>query len=160
MNNPAHPNMRRKEKAITKPKELEAIITSAQVCRLAFADHNTPYIVPMHFGIQGNNLYFHCASKGRKLDFIKQNPVVCFEIEGDLRIINTGKPCNWSTRYASIIGYGNASIITDPPQKKEALGIIVSHYAPANDYVFPENKVNEVTIIKVEITSLTGKKSG
>jgi hypothetical protein len=152
--------MRRKEKAISDPEELQAIIQSSQVCRLALADHNTPYIVPMHFGMKDNTLYFHCAQKGRKLDIISRNPIVCFEIEGNLSIVNTGKPCNWSTSYASIIGYGTASLVTDPQQKKEALTIIVSHYAPDIVYEFQEKKVDEVAVLKVAITSMTGKKSG
>jgi nitroimidazol reductase NimA-like FMN-containing flavoprotein (pyridoxamine 5'-phosphate oxidase superfamily) len=160
MSDSAHYLMRRSEKAITDPKELKAIIQSARVCRLAFADHDTPYIVPMHFGMKDNTLYFHCAQKGRKLDIISRNPIVCFEIEGDLSIVNTGKPCNWSTRYASIIGYGTASLVTDPQQKKEALTVIVSHYAPDIVYEFQEKKVDEVAVLKVDITSMTGKKSG
>ena len=156
----AHPLMRRSEKAITDPKELQAIVQSAQVCRLALADRDTPYIVPMHFGMKGSTLYFHCAHEGRKLDIISRNPVVCFEIEGDLSIVNTGKPCNWSTRYASIIGYGTASLVTDLKQKKEALTVIVAHYAPDIVCEFQEKKVDEVAVLKVDITSMTGKKSG
>jgi len=160
MSDTAHYTMRRSEKAITDPKELQAIIQSAQVCRLALAEHDTPYIVPMHFGMKGDTLYFHCAQKGRKLDIISRNPVVCFEIEGDLSIVNTGKPCNWSTHYASVIGYGTASLITDPQQKREALSIIVAHYAPGTVCEFEGKKVDEVAVLKVAITSMTGKKSG
>ena len=152
--------MRRSEKAITDANELQTIIQSAQVCRLALADHDTPYVVPMYFGMRDNTLYFHCAPQGRKLDIIKRNPVVCFEIETDLCIINTGKPCDWSSRYASVIGYGNASLITDPKQKREALNIIVDHYAPSTVYEFQGKKVDEVAVLKVDITSMTGKKSG
>ena len=159
MSDTVHYSMRRSEKAITDVKELQSIIQSAQVCRLALADHDTPYIVPMYFGMKGNTLYFHCAQKGRKLDIITRNPVVCFEIEGDLSIVNTGKPCNWSTRYASVIGYGTASLVTDPQQKKDALAVIVAHYAPDIVYEFQIKKVDEVAVLKVEITSMTGKKS-
>jgi nitroimidazol reductase NimA-like FMN-containing flavoprotein (pyridoxamine 5'-phosphate oxidase superfamily) len=160
MSDTSHDMIRRKEKAITDPQELQAIIQSAQVCRLAFADHDTPYVVPMHFGIKGNTLYFHCAHEGRKLDIISRNPTVCFEVEGPLAIINNGKPCNWSTRYASVIGYGTASVVTDPRKKREALSVIVAHYAPGTSYQFEGKKVDEVTILKVEIISMAGKKSG
>jgi len=156
----AHPSMRRNDKEVTNPKELEAIIQSAWVCRLAFADQDTPYIVPMHFGMKGDTLFFHCARQGRKLDLIKRNPTVCFELEGDTRIINTGKPCDWSTSYASVIGYGTASLVTDPGQKQEALAVIVDHYAPGTTYEFERKKVDEVTVLKVQVTSMTGKKSG
>ena len=156
----AHHVMLRSEKEITNPEELESILTSAQVCRLAMVDQDTPYIVPLHFGYRNNVLYFHCALKGRKLDIISRNPFVCFEVETDHGIINTGRPCDWSSRYASVIGYGVASLLIHPSQKKEALAIIVDHYAPGTKYDFEEKKVNDVTILKVEISSMTGKKSG
>ena len=159
MSDAAPYSMRRSEKAITDPEELQAVIQSARVCRLALVDNGTPYIVPMHFGIKGNALYFHCANKGRKLDIIKRNPAVCFEIESDHQITNTGKPCNWSTRYASVIGYGTASLVTDILQKTEALAVIVAHYAPGTVYEFQPKKVGEVAVLKVDITSMTGKKS-
>jgi len=156
----AHHLMRRSEKAITDPQELQTIIQSARVCRLAMADHDTPYVVPMHFGMKDNTLYFHCAPQGRKLSIIQRNPVVCFEVESDHRIVNTGKPCNWESRYASVIGYGTASIITDARQKRQALTIIVDHYAPGTVYEFETKKVNDVAILKVDISHMTGKKSG
>ncbi len=159
MTEPAHHTMRRSEKAVTDPAKLEAIIHAAKVCRLGFVDHDTPYIVPMHFGMKENTLYFHCAQKGRKLDIIKKNPVVCFEVESDHHITDTGKPCTWSTSYASVIGYGTASLVTDPRQKKEALGVIVSHYAQGTAYEFQDKRVDEVAVLKVTITSMTGKRS-
>jgi nitroimidazol reductase NimA-like FMN-containing flavoprotein (pyridoxamine 5'-phosphate oxidase superfamily) len=110
--------------------------------------------------MKDNTLYFHCAPQGRKLDILKRNPLVCFELESDLHIINTGKPCNWSTSYASVIGYGIASLVTDPQQKREALAVIVDHYAPGTVYEFEAKKVDEVAVLKVEVTSMTGKKSG
>jgi len=152
--------MRRSEKAVTDPTELQRIIRSARVCRLAFSDRDTPYIVPMHFGMKKDTLYFHCAHKGRKLDIIKCNPTVCFELEGDTRIVNTGKPCSWSTSYESVIGYGTASLVTDPEEKREALMVIVDHYAPGTTYEFEEKKVDEVAVLKVVVTSMTGKRSG
>ena len=160
MSRTAHHLMRRSEKEITDPKEIESILKSAQICRLAMVNKDTPYIVPLHFGFKGNILYFHCAPQGRKLDIISRNPFVCFEVETDHRIIDTGRPCDWSAQYASVIGYGTASLLPHPSQKKEALVIIVDHYAPGTKYDFEEKKLHDVAILKVEISSMTGKKSG
>jgi nitroimidazol reductase NimA-like FMN-containing flavoprotein (pyridoxamine 5'-phosphate oxidase superfamily) len=159
MNDPAHPAMRRQEKQITSHRDLETILRSARVCRLAFADHNTPYVVPLHYGYKDNTLFFHCAPTGRKLDLISKNPRVCFEVETDHEIINTGRPCDWTTSYSSIIGDGTASLVTDPQEKRDALHLVITHYAPGAVHDFPIDRVNTVTIIKVSITDMTGKTS-
>ena len=51
--------MRKKEREIKDMKEIESIILSTKVCRVAFSDGDQPYIVPLCFGYRNNALYFH-----------------------------------------------------------------------------------------------------
>ena len=151
--------MRRTEKEITNRKEIDEILSNAPICRIGLIDQEAPYLVPMNFGYKDNCLYFHSAPKGKKIEILKKNPIVCFEVEDDLSLINTGIPCKWSMQYKSVIGYGTASFITEPHQKQQALSIIIEHYAPGTKYEFPEKNLQEVLIIKVEINKISGKKS-
>ena len=67
--------MRRADRAISGTEEVEEIIRKADVCRLAFANENFPYIVTMNFGYTNDPeqlIYFHCASEGKKLDMIRK----------------------------------------------------------------------------------------
>jgi nitroimidazol reductase NimA-like FMN-containing flavoprotein (pyridoxamine 5'-phosphate oxidase superfamily) len=151
--------MRRAEKEITNRREIDSILSKAIVCRISIIDHETPYIVPMNFGYKDDILYLHSAPEGKKIDLLKRNPLVCFEVESDLEIINTGIPCKWSMNYTSVIGYGKANFITDIEQKRKALNIIIDHYSPGSSYIFPEKNLKEVTVIKIEISEMTAKKS-
>jgi len=151
--------MRRAEKEITNRREIDMILSKATICRIGFHDQQVSYIVPMNFGYSDDCLYLHSAPQGKKIELLKRNPLVCFEVENDVEIISTGIPCQWSMNYTSVIGYGTASFITNLEQKQKALQIIIDHYSPGSSYVFPEKKRNEVTIIKIEITQMTGKKS-
>ncbi len=151
--------MRRTEKEITNGRKIDEILSKATVCRLGLNDHGTPYIVPLNFGYKDHCLYFHSAPSGNKIEILKRNPTVCFEVEDDITLINTGIPCKWSMHYKSVIGYGTASLITDLHQKQEALSIIIEHYSPGTSYEFPEKNLHEVVIIKVAIDKMTGKKS-
>jgi nitroimidazol reductase NimA-like FMN-containing flavoprotein (pyridoxamine 5'-phosphate oxidase superfamily) len=151
--------MRRKEKEIKDEKEIISIIQKAKVCRIGLSENNKPYIVPMNFGYRNDCLYFHCAKEGRKIDIIKKNNKVCFEIDIDHEIINTNRPCNWSSTYTSVIGNGKASIIEADALKKEALNIIIDHYSPGTTYDYPDDQVKKVSIIKIKIEDMTGKKS-
>ncbi len=151
--------MRRDEKEITNRREIDSILSKAIVCRIGIIDHETPYIVPMNFGYKDDILYLHSAQDGKKIELLKRNPMVCFEVECDLEIINTGIPCKWSMNYTSVIGYGKANFITDIEQKRKALYIIIDHYSPGSSYIFPEKNLKEVTVIKIEISEMTAKKS-
>jgi hypothetical protein len=153
--------MRRKEKKITDIKEIEAIIQKAEVCRLGLAVDNTPYVVPVNYGYEDNCLYIHCANVGRKLDMIKQNNTVCFEMDVNAEIKEGGQSaCNWSTTFRSVIGYGKAFFVEELEQKKRALGIIMRHYSDKTSFKYRIDALKNVVIIKITITSLSGKKSG
>ncbi|RZB37859.1 MAG: uncharacterized protein SRB2_00961 [Desulfobacteraceae bacterium Eth-SRB2] len=85
--------IRRKDKEITDNAEIESIICRSMVCRLAMADKNRPYIVPLCFGYKDNTLYFHSAGQGKKLDMLKKNYSVCFEFDIDYEPIKSDKVC-------------------------------------------------------------------
>jgi nitroimidazol reductase NimA-like FMN-containing flavoprotein (pyridoxamine 5'-phosphate oxidase superfamily) len=151
--------MRRKDKEITNQSDLEIILQKAQVCRLGFLDYDLPYIVPVNYGYHMGNIYIHSAIEGKKIDIIKKNPKVCFEVELDHKIYDTGIPCKWSTSYKSIIGFGTASLITDIEEKKKSLGILIDHYTSGTVYDFSKKMIDTVAIIKITIDNMTGKQS-
>ena len=149
--------MRRKEKEIKSKEEIESVIKKALVCRLGMADESGPYIVPLSFGYREGSLFFHSAKEGRKLDILRKNNKVCFEIDTDHEIVESEKACKWGMKYKSVIGFGNAFIIEDMESKKTALDVIMGHYS-GRSFEFEEKEMNRFVIIKVEIESMTGKK--
>ncbi len=152
--------MKRKEKEITDIKEIEAIIQKAEVCRLGLAVDSTPYVIPVNYGHEDNCLYIHCAKKGRKLDMIKQNNTICFEMDIDAEIKERGhSACNWSTTFRSVIGYGEAFFVEESEQKKKALDVIMRHYSGKTSFEYRKDTIENVVIIKIVITHLSGKKS-
>lgn len=151
--------MRRKDKEIKGMAEIEAIIERSMVCRLALADENRPYIVPMCFGYNNKTLYFHTANKGKKLEILKKNNFVCFEFDIDYEPIKADKACDWTMKYKSVIGYGKALFIEEFESKCHALDIILQNYSNKK-FIYPEANVKNTTVIKVEIEHMTGKMSG
>ena len=108
--------MRRKDREITEPESIEKIIRKADVCRIALANGDIPYIVTLNFGYSGGThpcLYFHCAPDGRKLDMIEKNNWVCFEMDTDHELISGEKGCDWGMKYSSVVGYGRISVIRE-----------------------------------------------
>jgi uncharacterized protein len=155
--------MRRKDREIEDRAELEAIIGAATVCRLAMSEDDHPYIVPLCFGYKDGNLYFHSAGEGKKLDILRVNKFVCFEMDIDHELVRANYPCESEMKYRSVIGFGQASFVDEVEEKRMALDIITCHYSEGDAqgaYAYPEQKIANTVIIKVNIENLTGKKFG
>jgi len=149
--------MRRKDREITDLGEIESIIQRAEVCRLAFCDMGKPYVVPLCFGYRRGEFYFHSASEGRKLDMLRNNRRVCFEMDIDQELIRSIDRC--SMRYRSVIGSGSARIVEERDERAEALDLIMHHYRQ-EPFIYSEETLERTVIIKVEIEELTGKACG
>ncbi|MBU0986996.1 MAG: pyridoxamine 5'-phosphate oxidase family protein [Proteobacteria bacterium] len=150
--------MRRSDKEITDKKVIDDIISRSKVCKLAMCASNQPYLVPLCFGYKDNTLYFHSAPEGKKIDILKKNPNVCFEFEILTQVIQSARACKWGMKYRSVIGYGQASFITEQDLKRLAFDIIMNHYTDES-FSYDEASLKTAIIIKVEIKSMTGKQS-
>jgi len=148
--------MRRKDKEINDKERIEQIIQSAEICRLAMADGNQPYVVPLNFGYRDGTVYFHSATQGRKIDVLKANPKVCLEFTTDLELVRAEKSCDWGQRFNCVIAFGEAGLIEDKDAKREALDVIMAHYGgEGGDY--SDGKLKITAVIAVKINAMTGK---
>ncbi len=151
--------MRRKEQEIIDEDVLESLLAKALVCRIGLADNNVPYIVPVCFGYANRCVYIHSSSHGKKIDIIRRNDQVCFEIDVDVELVQGDTPCNSSVTYNSVIGYGRASLVESYDEKRKALDIITAHYLGVDDRDYPKPLVNVTSVIKIDVETMTGKRS-
>lgn len=116
-------------------------------------------MVPLSFGYDGDALYFHTASEGKKLDIMIANPSVCFEFEQDVSL-NTHDtlPCKWGFSFKSVIGHGEVSEVTSAEYKKTALNHILQTYSN-QEWDFQDAAVAATRVWKITIHQLTGKQS-
>lgn len=121
--------MRRKDREIKDETEIEFILREATVCRLTFCDGRKPYIAAMRFCYIERCLYMHSAKEGRKIELLKKNPEVCFEIDVGVELIRSDSPCRFGMKYKSVVGSGSAHMIDDLDKKKEALNHIMEKYS-------------------------------
>jgi len=152
--------MRRKDQEITDKIVIEEILSKSEVCRIAMIDNDQPYIVPLNYGYYNNALYIHSAPRGKKIDLLKRNNKVCFEIEYFSKIVKHELACDWSTKYRSVIGYGDVEIITDFEEKKKGLDIIMAHYGKPGNNVYKDKQVDFIVILKLNIKQITGRQLG
>jgi len=150
--------MRRKDKEIKNKAEIEEIVKKALVCRVAVSDEDEPYIFPVCFGFKDDCLYFHSALAGKKIEILKRNNKVCFEMDIHTELVKGETGCDWEIKYSSVIGFGSAEFVEDIEEKKEALHILLEHYSDKK-YEFSEPSLSEVAIVKIQVMSMTGKRS-
>lgn len=151
--------MRRSEKEIVDHSQIEAIIKRALVCRVALCDDGQPYVIPVNFGYDDGCLYIHSAPAGKKLDILKRNPNVSFEVDIDHALVAGNEPCLYTFNYRSVVGFGIAAILRNLSEKRKGMDVIVSHYV-GSEAIYPDDALAKVTVVRIEISSMTGRQSG
>ena len=154
--------MRRKEREVTDINSIEKILIQCKTCHVAMVDDSLPYVVPLSYGykiLKENvlELYFHSAPEGRKLDVLKRNNKVCFEISYEGAPVHSETPCNSGYYFASVIGFGEAVFIEPADEKSEALSIMFKHQA-GRDVTFTAEQTKGVCVFKIVSRDFTGKK--
>lgn len=150
--------MRRQDREIVDLERIWEILRTGEVCRVAFCGEDWPYIVPMSFGILDGKLYFHCAADGTKLDLLKANPNVCFEVEANVEVVPGDQACDWSVRYQSVIGFGHASVVEGLDERQAGIKALLTQYTD-RDIEVPQDISSETVILRVDVHSMTGKES-
>jgi uncharacterized protein len=153
--------MRRNESEITDMRIIEEIINNADVCRIAMANNNIPYLVTMNFGYlpgMDPKMFFHCANAGKKLDMINKNKSVCFELDTDHQLHTGERGCDWGMSYSSVVGYGNISIVNSREDKIFGLNCIMSHYGGNKKFTYNEKILSRTLILQLDIKEISGKK--
>ena len=149
----------------SKEKIIE-FLSSQQTGRISSIDENGyPQIIPMNFVFINDVVYMHSHIKGEKLENIKRNQKVGFEVDKSLEFLPSyfSDPTDASladTLYISVIIKGNASIVLDRKEKTIALNGLMKKYQPEGRYepIKPEMDVlDEVAVIKIVPESLRGK---
>ena len=151
--------MRKSRQEITDQGILEEILSNQVICRLAMVEGERPYIIPVNYGYREGFLYIHSAPEGKKIDLLRQNQEVCFEVEDSVEILKGERACDWSTRYRSVVGYGTVEILSDDASKQEGLEVLMAQHGAPDLTEFDPGNMLRMVILKIRITSISGKKS-
>jgi len=151
---------------IKSKEKIKEFLDLEHVGRIASIDENGfPQIIPMNFVFLNDAIYMHSHTKGEKLDNIRRNEKVGFEVDRELEFLPSyfEDPKDASladTLYISVVVKGTGSIVEDRNEKTLALNGLMKKYQPEGRYdpLKPEMEVvDEVAIIKVEPDSFRGK---
>ena len=153
--------MRRKDREVTDLGAIGRIIGDCKVLRLGMVDEGRPYVVPMNFGFDLRDgvleLYCHSAPEGRKVEILRRNPEVCFEMDCGHRLVEAEAACGYGFAYSSVIGEGTVGFIEDHEEKLRALLRIMEHQTGRSDFSIPDAALRGVLAFRVAAGSFTAK---
>ena len=152
--------MTKRERQITDESQILKILDTAKVLHLGLSVNDEPYVVPMNYGYRLEDgklvLYMHSALLGKKLDMMRANSKVFFELDCDRMPFEGDKPCQYGLVYSSVMGRGTARIIEDVEEKKQAMAVLMKTQT-GKDFEFDDKLVSIVAVIRVDVAEYTAK---
>lgn len=135
-------------------EEVERFLWCARVGRLGLVlEDGTPYIVPVGFGYADGKIFFHTCNKGLKMDTLKRNPNVCFEVDEAL---------SDATMFKSVVVFGEAEIISDRDRMIPYLQRLIDKYRVPesfDEYMSKPGRNREKELEAVRIITITPHKT-
>jgi uncharacterized protein len=110
--------------------QIEGLLKSQLIGRIGCHSDGVTYVVPVNYIYDEGNIYCNSA-KGMKIDFMRKNPEVCFEVD-DIKEIT-----NWQ----SVIVWGKFEEITAMDEMEKVMQKMIDRVTPyiADDSVPPSH---------------------
>jgi len=153
-------HMLRHDKEITDEETLKKILKTTQYVTLAMVKDNEPYLVSLSHGYDEEKhcIYFHSAKKGKKLDFMRANPVVW----GQALLDHGYVEIECSHNFVSVMFSGKTSFIEDKEERWKAISLMTRQLDPNAEDMIANRKpesLDSAVIGKIVIDYWSGKKS-
>jgi uncharacterized protein len=141
-------------------EEINAILKSEEIGYLALAKENQPYLVPLNFIYENGSIYFHCSPEGRKIDYIRSNPRVCFQTGETGGLIPGKNPCSHNYSYRSVLIEGTAQEIVSSTEKEIILRLLTAKYSTFQmaDGAISANRIALTGVYMIIPSSISGKR--
>ncbi len=166
-----HRPMRKPNRQVKTAEQLHAIVEDCHTVRLALADEEGAFIVPLSFGYdwadpetEGNPspeprlaLWVHSAPEGRKVDVMNRQPRIAIEMDVQDGVISGPYACAYSYAYRSIMGMGTVHRIQGAEAKRYGLTRIMQHLAPGASTEFTDQALAKANIYCIDVDTFTGK---
>lgn len=117
----------------------------------------SPYALPLSIVVADEKtLYFHCASKGEKIDCLVHCPKVWINAVCKCAPVFEEEKENFTVHYQSAMAEGEAQIVEDDEEKILALRLICERFLPKFMSYFDTaiaRSLRRTTVVRISITS-------
>ncbi len=126
-----------------------AILDEGLVCHVGFAVDGHQFVIPTAYGRKDETIFLHGSAISRTLNALGQGIDVCVTVTLIDGMVVAKSAFHHSMNYRSVMVSGQASIVTDPAEKIEALAVITNHLLPGR-----WEEVRETTKVELNATSV------
>lgn len=152
--------LNRPNRELTQATDINAILMNGKYAVIAMCRDNEPYVVTLSYGFDINkrSLYFHCATQGLKLDFLRCNKRVCATVieDGGYVMDECGH------EYKSVVMWGDMHIVTDLDEKKHGMEMLLFHLeekasVQQEKLLKSDGFYSKMEILRLDIDQIHGK---
>ncbi len=138
-------------------RRIETLLRAENLGFLGLARDGQPYVVPLNYAYAGGRVLFHGKLTGRRLDYLRANPRVCFTVARQAaRIFRHPQGGSCHVDNDSVVCTGRARLIDDAEERRRALNVFNRCLAPGAPDI-PERMASRCCAIEVRITEATGR---
>ncbi len=132
-------------------EEIQSLLGHARYGHLGLARHGKAYVIPIAFGYDGKNVYFH-VERGLKCEYVDDTEEACFQVDHVLDM----------DQWMSVLAFGPVHEVTNEDERLVAMDALLSAPLP------PEWGVSETgepahgepqIMYRLDVTRVTGRKS-
>ena len=133
--------------------EMQALLLRVGFGHLGCTRDGHPYVVPMHFAYDGQDIYF-ITTEGTKTEFIAANHEVCFQVE----------EITDSSNWRSVMVIGDAHRLTRPDEIERAMQLITERnqtLTPAlnKTEIGSWHRLSNIAIYRISSSAVYGRKT-
>lgn len=162
-------SLRRKEFGVEDEEMIQEILQEISYGVLSLVAKDKPYSVPLNFAVFGNDIIFHGANEGKKVEIIKENAKACLSVVKEYSFLpsyfsSSSSACPATQFFASIFCEGEISLITNLEVKAKALSALMQKMQPEKKYEDIEvanpiytKMLEKTAIFKLTVENLTTK---
>lgn len=144
--------MRRSDKIILDMEYVESILKEAPLGILSLCKDDNPYSIPVNFYYDTKKIYVHCAKEGRKVQYVKANPFVCFLV---LHAVDVPEPeCGSAMNYESVLCFGKAQFFET--SSYAVLEKLSTKYGECSEIT--EEKCQKTALIVIDVEEVSAKR--
>ncbi|CAN5330175.1 hypothetical protein BH09BAC6_BH09BAC6_18700 [soil metagenome] len=100
-------------------KQVDELLKRQVTGRIACTEGGLPYIVPVNYVYDGQQIISHSAA-GKKIDMMRKNPRVCFQVDEIKNIVN----------WQSVVVLVRFEEITERAEKEQAMTALTHRVMP------------------------------
>ncbi|MCK9443432.1 MAG: pyridoxamine 5'-phosphate oxidase family protein [Tissierellaceae bacterium] len=170
--------MRREDREMDKEFAV-GVIDKSRYGVLSMVDGDMPHGLPLSIVRDGDNLYFHSAMEGQKVDVLAKYPNVSIVFVGEVKVpenytkeeldeiikdeekIPLLTSSVFTTEFESAIVKGKVTLVESKEEQVKAMKLICEKYTPTKMAYFDlavESGLKRANVYKVKIKEITGKR--